>query len=54
MRGSVAWLQRHSRRVEQVAGGLLVGVGVLFVTGAWQTFFIPLQRAFSRLGWPPI
>lgn len=54
MRGSVAWLQRHSRRVEQVAGGLLVGVGVLFATGAWQTFFIPLQRAFSRLGWPPI
>jgi len=54
MRGSVAWLQRHARRVEQVAGGLLVGVGVLFVTGGWQTFFIPLQRAFSRLGWPPI
>ncbi|MGH8948327.1 MAG: cytochrome c biogenesis CcdA family protein, partial [Acidimicrobiia bacterium] len=54
MRGSVAWLQRHSRRVEQVAGALLIGVGILFVTRAWQTFFIPLQRAFSRLGWPPI
>jgi len=54
MRGSLAWLQKHSRRVEQVAGTLLLGVGVLFVTGAWQTFFIPLQRAFSRLGWPPI
>lgn len=54
MRGSVAWLQRHARRVEQVAGALLVGVGVLFVSGAWQTFFIPLQRAFARLGWPPI
>jgi cytochrome c-type biogenesis protein len=54
MRGSVAWLQRHARRVEQVAGALLVGVGVLFVTGAWRTFFVPLQRAFSQLGWPPI
>jgi cytochrome c-type biogenesis protein len=54
MRGSLAWLQRHARRVEQVAGALLVGVGVLFVSGAWQTFFIPLQRAFARLGWPPI
>ncbi|MGH8873185.1 MAG: cytochrome c biogenesis CcdA family protein [Acidimicrobiia bacterium] len=54
MRGSVVWLQRHSRRVEQMAGALLIGVGVLFVTGAWQTFFIPMQRAFSRLGWPPI
>jgi len=54
MRGSVDWLRRHAHRVEQVAGALLVGVGVLFVSGAWQTFFIPLQRAFSRLGWPPI
>lgn len=54
MRGSVAWLRRHAHRVEQVAGGLLVGVGALFVSGAWQTFFIPLQRAFARLGWPPI
>src|SRR3990170_4581643 len=54
LRGSVEWLRRHSRRVEQTAGVLLVGVGVLFVTGAWRTFFIPLQRAFARLGWPPI
>lgn len=54
MRGSVAWLQRHSRGVERAAGALMVGVGVLFVTGAWRTFFVPLQRAFSQLGWPPI
>lgn len=54
MRGSVAWLQRHARRVEQAGGALLIGVGVLFVSGAWRTFFIPLQRAFARLGWPPI
>ena len=54
LRGSVAWLRRHGRRVEQLGGALLVGVGVLFVTGAWSTFFIPLQRSFARLGWPPI
>lgn len=54
MRGSVAWLQHHANQVEKAAGALLVGVGVLFVSGAWQTFFIPLQRAFARLGWPPI
>ncbi len=54
LRGSVDWLRRHSQRSEQVAGVLLVGVGVLFVTGAWRTFFIPLQRAFARFGWPPI
>lgn len=54
MRGSVDWLQRHARRIEQVAGVLLIAVGVLFVTGAWRTIFIPLQRAFASFGWPPI
>ncbi|MGI8518005.1 MAG: cytochrome c biogenesis CcdA family protein [Acidimicrobiia bacterium] len=54
LRGSVEWLRRHTRRLEQIGGTLLVGIGVLFVSGAWRTFFIPLQRAFARLGWPPI
>lgn len=54
LRGSVDWLQRHARRIEQVAGVMLVAVGVLFVTGAWRSFFIPLQRAFASFGWPPI
>ena len=52
--GSVEWLRRHGRAIERSGGTLLVGVGVLFVTGAWRTFFIPLQRYFSRLGWPPV
>ena len=54
LRGSVDWLRQHARGVEQVGGAVLVGVGVLFVSGAWRTVFIPLQRAFSQLGWPPI
>ncbi|MGI8513993.1 MAG: cytochrome c biogenesis CcdA family protein [Acidimicrobiia bacterium] len=54
LRGSVDWLRRHARRLEQIGGALLVGIGVLFISGAWRTFFIPLQRAFARLGWPPI
>lgn len=33
---------------------MMVGVGVLFVSGAWRSIFIPLQRSFARLGWPPI
>lgn len=53
-RGSVAWLRRHGRSVERVGGLLLVGVGILFVTGAWRSFFLPLQREFARWGWPPI
>ena len=52
--GSIGWLRRHGRAIELTGGTLLVGVGVLFVTGAWRTFFIPLQSYFSRLGWPPV
>lgn len=53
-KSSVAWLRRHGREVERLGGVLLIGVGVLFTSGAWRTFFIPLQRSFSKLGWPPI
>lgn len=53
-RGSLVWLRRHGRKIEMVGGAMLVGVGVLFVSGAWRSFFIPLQRTFSQLGWPPI
>ncbi|MHB8293360.1 MAG: cytochrome c biogenesis CcdA family protein [Acidimicrobiales bacterium] len=53
-RGSLAWLRRHGRAIEVVGGLLLVGVGVLFVSGAWRSFFVPLQRVFARFGWPPV
>lgn len=53
-RRSLAWLRRHGRHVEVVGGVLLVGVGVLFVTGSWEAWFRPLQRIFARYGWPPI
>lgn len=53
-KGTLRWLQRNGQRIEALGGALLVGVGVLFTTGAWREIFIPLQRAFARLGWPPI
>ena len=53
-RGSLDWLRRHGRRIEIAGGAMMVAVGVLFVTGAWRSFFIPLQRYFARFGWPPI
>ena len=52
--GSLSWLRRHGRRIELFGGALLVGVGVLFVTGRWQPMFRPLQRWFAEFGWPPI
>ena len=53
-RGSLGWLRRNSRRIETVGGVMLVIAGVLFVTGMWLRLFIPMQREFARLGWPPV
>lgn len=53
-RGSLRWLQRRGRQIEVLGGVMLVAVGVLFVAGAWRSFFIPLQRWFAQYGWPPI
>ena len=53
-RGSLRWLQRHGRAVERLGGAMLVGVGVLFVSGAWASLFVPVQRWFADFGWPPI
>jgi cytochrome c-type biogenesis protein len=51
---SLAWLRRNGRRLEIGGGLVLVVVGLLFLTGMWQDFFLPLQRWFARLGWPPV
>ena len=48
------WMRRHGRALETVGGLFLIVVGVLFVSGTWQSFFLPLQREFARLGWPPV
>lgn len=53
-RGSLDWLRRHGRAIEVGGGLMLIAVGGLFVSGAWRTFFLPLQRSFARWGWPPI
>lgn len=53
-RGSLEWFRRHGRQIEVMGGTLLVGVGILFVTGVWEAWFRPLQRIFSRYGWPPV
>ena len=53
-RGSIDWLRRHGRQIEVTGGALMVGVGILFVTGAWESWFRPLQRLLARYGWPPV
>lgn len=51
---ALAWLRRNGRRIEVAGGLLLVGVGVMFVTGTWTPLFRPMQRWFAELGWPPV
>lgn len=38
-----AWLRRHHRTLQLTGGGLLLGVGVLLVTGAWDAVVFWLQ-----------
>lgn len=52
--GSLDWLRRHGRLIERLGGVMLIAVGILFVTGEWRRFFVPLQRSFARWGWPPL
>jgi len=53
-RASMDWLRRNGRWVELAGGVMLVAVGVLFISGSWRSLFLPLQRRFAGLGWPPI
>lgn len=48
------FLRRHGTGIERAGGTLLVGMGVLLITGYWQRLFTPLIRWFARHGWPPI
>ena len=41
-----SWLRRHQRAIGRIGGLLLVVIGILEVTGAWQSFVIWLQVHF--------
>jgi cytochrome c-type biogenesis protein len=43
--GTVGWIKRHYRAISVVSGALLVGVGVLLMTGMFTRYLVtPLQR----------
>lgn len=50
----LAWLRRHSRRIEVVGGALLVVMGVAVLTGGWNALMSRALSWYARLGWPPI
>lgn len=53
-RGSMDWLRRNGRRIEVAGGLLMIGMGALFISGQWEELFLPIQRVFTRLEWPPV
>jgi cytochrome c-type biogenesis protein len=53
MRAS-AFFRRHARLVTRIGGAMLVGVGLLEVTGAWSTFMAWLQVHWVSNYSPPI
>jgi len=52
--GAVGFLRRHGAGIERLGGILLVGVGLLLVSGIWQELFRPLQRSMIGWGWPTL
>jgi cytochrome c-type biogenesis protein len=38
-----SWFRRHQRTIGRIGGAMLIVIGVLEVTGAWQSFVIWLQ-----------
>jgi cytochrome c-type biogenesis protein len=46
-----AFVRRHGRTIERVGGVLLVGIGILLVSGLWQGLFTPLVSLFVRRHW---
>jgi thiol:disulfide interchange protein len=46
-RGPIASLRHYGGEIEVTGFALMVGVGVLFVTGTWQSWFCPFQRRLA-------
>ena len=46
--GALGFVRRHGRVVSQIGGALLIVIGVLLVTGAWDHWMIQLRDVFNR------
>jgi cytochrome c-type biogenesis protein len=46
--------RRHQRLLERIGGGVMVAVGVLILSGGWQSWLGPATSWLSSRGWPPI
>jgi cytochrome c-type biogenesis protein len=44
MLGAIAWVRRHQVAVSRIGGGMIVLVGVLLLTGWWDTIVVELRQ----------
>lgn len=51
--GALGWFRRHGRLVARFGGGMLVAVGVLFVSGLWAQAIANLNGWFAAVS-PPV
>jgi cytochrome c-type biogenesis protein len=51
---ALGFFQRHARAIERVGGAMLVGIGVLLITGYWFRLLAPLMTRINQSGWLPI
>lgn len=42
-----SWIRRHQRALTMVGGGLMVALGILLVTGLWDSLIIDLRTALG-------
>ena len=48
--GTLAWVRRHHGALQKVGGALMVGVGLLLVTGAWDHLMGGVRQWASAFG----
>jgi cytochrome c-type biogenesis protein len=48
--GTIGWVRRHSALVMRIGGALLLGIGLLLVTGTWDDVTISLRSWAAGFG----
>lgn len=52
--GKIAWLRRHTRKLEIFGGVVLALMGLAVMSGEWTKWMSSMLSWYARLGWPPI
>ena len=47
-------LLRRGLLIERIGGGLLVIVGIGYLSGWWSAMWVEMQGWLARTGWPPL